>query len=258
MVSGRWPRLSLACVLLAGCDPLGPGPAPVEPAGTTGETDPDAGEPTTGAGSSSASGPGEANPERPPDLPPVCSGFEDATSPGDVPIRITNGSEADLFLLDVDGCNIWRSQYRLRRLGEIVWPKSGCGYFVPCERVVGDVCESAWCHAVCYWAETIRIIPGGSYAIPWEGLVYEPRTLPPECAPGCDFECDQARPAEIGEHLTLELLTATEMECPGGDCACNPNGEGWCVYPGYDEVAHTAHEIDVSFDGGAIDVIIGP
>lgn len=225
-------RLGFAVPLLvwvAGCDQPDALPAPpMETSGTVSGAIEATGATETTHGTAETSDGGQPTP----DLPSECGQYLDDPQ-RDAEIRITNASASDVYLFDIDGCNSIESVWQVQTEDGGLWPTPCDPGMTPCEIVLGVACTSPWCTLACDQKNGIRLLPGATYAAPFEGLTRIPTTLPLECAGGCENQqCRRARTLLDGEQLGVAIAVAASPTCfEGMSCACQPGPEGWCETP---------------------------
>lgn len=156
--------------------------------------------------------------------PADCSEFDDAaaTGPG-VAVFIHNQTGTPIFLGGNWECG---AQYVHIESVNGVFPNPGC-----------DTCQGegacASCPKLCPSPPLVRVEPDGYLEIGWDGVVYEPITLAPECAPeDCEqLECRAEREAEDGP-VVVTAYRFDETVCPDPDeesCQCQPGPTGACT-----------------------------
>jgi hypothetical protein len=156
--------------------------------------------------------------------PVDCSEFDDelVDGPG-AAIFIHNQTDAPIFLSGPGGCAMQHVHVDAQNG---VFPNPGC-----------STCEGegacAGCPKFCLWPPMVRIEAGGYFEILWDGTVYEPMTLAPECASeDCDnLNCRAEREAQAGP-LVVTAYRFDETVCADPDdehCQCEPGPTGACM-----------------------------
>ena len=109
-----------------------------------------------------------------------------------------------------------------------LWP-GGCGH--TCE---GLQSHGNYCSGACMMPPLIRIEPGGTYERKWQGVVFEPASMPDSCYSDPNdllTSCEQQLPAPAGKYA-FSASASAQATCGSGSCVCPAGSPGWCELPG--------------------------
>jgi hypothetical protein len=102
----------------------------------------------------------------------------------------------------------------------------------------------------------IRVAPGATYQLDWDGTVFVDVEAPPQCTPAtCDAQCHRQVAAAPG---TYRLETRVHLDCPFAelrDCDC-PAGEDVCAIFVYAESPPEAQTFSAEFDYAAETTVV--
>lgn len=253
----------LAAWLFAGCDPSASSalPAPSDTGGAatttatttaaTGDTTSTSDPPTTTSSNPSSDGMEPAL-----DLPPICDEYLDEPEL-ELELRITNLTDTDVYLFDVDDCGSIESIWQIHTEDDGRWP-TPCG-LPQCETAIGRSCLESWCFDWCLDVGGIRLLPGATYTEAFGGRVRMETTLAAECTIECDDEpCLWARRLLTDEPAEVHVLVSPDPMCvDGSPCSCAAGAIGWCETPDLDhDAAREELVLPAVVTGEAVEVVI--
>ena len=125
------------------------------------------------------------------------------------------------------------------------WRRPPCG--LSCDAVRSGPCD---CNESCGGPTVLRLEPGASYSIAWDGSSYLEHEVSVDCAEeGCPLTCFQRTPAPEGVSYGLSVLASLSCD---GDCECAA-GQDACIVPG--TLEGTTFEARTDFTGPASDAV---
>lgn len=157
-------------------------------------------------------------------LPEVCEALEDEPEADAIPttIELRNVGAVPLFVeglvFEVDG---------VRLSQELDIPGLACA---TAEANVDTICAEEPVLADSY--SVLRLDPGSSFEIAWDGYLWESVRIDDACfdGPFCEYgvsSCLAGRAVAPASQLTLRMLTATGCTLDGSECTC-PQGQDAC------------------------------
>jgi hypothetical protein len=178
----------------------------------------------------------------------VCDDYrtgDDGGAPRPTTVRFVNAGDADIYLGDpVESCGGY-VPFALEKDGIPVASRLGLCEF-SCEQIMEGGCA---CPAACEAPTTVRITPGGSYELAWQGFDYLPTTLPEQCLAedGCAPSCFLPRFAS-GTYQVTGTAYASVSCTDVGICECTPDENGACLLDFASRVDGAPRNVTVSYD----------
>jgi hypothetical protein len=143
---------------------------------------------------------------------------------GPVPLFLPEGGgdRHDLVYFIIDG---------VPRIDETGYPTLRCSTI---EDNLGDLCSEEG--LLKDSDRLVRLDPGASFEIPWDGYIWELISIDdacfdgPLCGEGFAVSCEAGRVVAPGSHLLLNVTAYAGCSMAEADCAC-PQGEASCEIP---------------------------
>jgi hypothetical protein len=167
------------------------------------------------------------------DIPVECDGFLDTTDAATpVSITITNDGADPIYLVGTD-CSTTVDLVLRDADGTILSRHGGtCGY--TCEDLMTQEIGCAE-PAICAQPPTVKIAPGGSYEMAWDGFVTPTVDMPAGCFASSESElggeagsCQQLQVAADATYQAA-VSVANTIDCGGQACDCTPDENGICM-----------------------------
>jgi hypothetical protein len=147
----------------------------------------------------------------------ACSSFQDEVSETSVMVRVSNEGEAPLYLgVDEQVCTLVPPYVIRDRSGNTLRPMNDCSG--SCEVLQG----LPGCGPACALSPAVRIEPGGSHELRWEGTRVEQVAMLESCyaeQAAAAATCPQLIAARSGQYEVL-VRAWSDARCVAGACTC--------------------------------------
>lgn len=146
-----------------------------------------------------------------------------------VAVTVRNAGAADIFVLGHGFCG--DPVFTLHDADDnqvLTWIGADCPPM--CEQVLEY--DNCGCNDIGCTPGVVRIAPGGVFVDTWKGFRFDIVQPPVECvSESCAGQSCSIRRQTESAIYTVAARADSAFVCTIGDCACEPNAEGWCVVP---------------------------